>query len=179
MGLISYSQLQDGTEAVANDLNNRFGAIYNEFNGNIDAANLKNSAVTREKIADNSITKDKLALRQYIDDNGWTVTDMGGIKTYSRTVPVTGTQNDHNGPGHVGLLIEAGGRRAGLGSFPAPVGRTIDNIIVTCTYFGHYSGHLVVNGEKRDGKIFISGGNIFPWNLSFDGEVHVQVTEKL
>ena len=41
MGLISYSQLQDGTEAVANDLNNRFGTIYNEFNGNIDAANLE------------------------------------------------------------------------------------------------------------------------------------------
>ena len=70
MGLISYSQLQDGTEAVANDLNNRFGTIYNEFNGNIDAANLKNSAVTREKIADTSITKDKLALRQYSNGYG-------------------------------------------------------------------------------------------------------------
>ena len=85
MGLVSYTQLEDGTDALANDMNERFGKIYGEFNGNIDSANLKNSAVTREKIAPQAITSDKLLVKREYDQDGWLVTDYGGYKRYTRT----------------------------------------------------------------------------------------------
>ena len=178
MSLIDYTQLQDGQDASSNGLNERFGKIIDTVNGNIDTENIKNGAVTREKIADGSINKNKLSINLYIDDNGWTVTDMGGIKTYSRVVTVDGSQPDGNGsPGAVGYLIGGNGQRRDLAQFPPPVGRTNANIAIVGTYFGGYSGHLVVSGEMRGSEIMIAGGNIWPSQLSFKGRVFVQATE--
>lgn len=178
MGLIDYTQLQDGQDASANGLNERFGKIIDTVNGNIDTQNIKNGAITREKIANNSINKDKLDMKLYVDENGWTVADMGGVKTYSRVVTVDGNQADGNGsPGQIGYLIQGSGARRDLAHFPPPVGRTIQNIAIVGTYFGVYSGHLVVSGEMRDTQIMIAGGNIWPRQLSFKGKVFVQATE--
>lgn len=178
MGLLTYAQLEDDTFATANSLNERFGKLYAEFNGKIDSENLRNGAVTRDKIANQAINKDKLDLEIYVDENGWTVSDMGGIKTYTRVLSVDGTQADGNGsPGAIGFLIGGNGQRRDLGQFPPPVGRTTSNIAVTGTYFGIYSGHLVVSGEIRSDNIMIAGGNIWPNQLSYKGKVFVQATE--
>lgn len=56
MGLITITNIEDGQDAVANALNERFGKIVDEINGNIESQNLKNHAVTREKIAPQSVT---------------------------------------------------------------------------------------------------------------------------
>lgn len=83
MGLITYTNLEDDTTADANKFNERFGAIVDEVNGNIDTQNLKNSAVTREKIASGAVTSDKLSITKTIDANGWTVTDYGTTKDWT------------------------------------------------------------------------------------------------
>lgn len=82
MGLLTITNLEDGQDAVANALNERFGKIVDVINGNIESQNLKNNAVTREKIAPQSVTSDKLSINKYIDENGWTVTDYGTTKSY-------------------------------------------------------------------------------------------------
>lgn len=49
------------TSASASQVNANFDTIYNEFNGNISAANLATDAVTTAKIADSNITTAKIA----------------------------------------------------------------------------------------------------------------------
>jgi hypothetical protein len=52
MGLITISNIEDNTSASANTLNQRFGIIAKEVNGNLDSSNYKNKSVTVEKLAD-------------------------------------------------------------------------------------------------------------------------------
>lgn len=89
MGLINYEQLEDGFDASANLWNERFGILFNEINGNLDAANLKNGAVTTPKLANGSVTSEKLGLVKYIDNNGWTITDLGLVKLATKRKPFT------------------------------------------------------------------------------------------
>lgn len=164
MGLLSYTNLEDGFAATANVFNERFAAIYNAFNGNISADNLSNGAVTTPKLADRSVTAEKMATELYVDDNGWTVLDVGGIKTYTRQLSVS-------------KLINGGGTRSELGRFDPPVGRTNSNVSVVATWYGGFSGHLVIAGETRGGQIAIEGGNIWPSALTFTGKVNIQATD--
>ena len=99
MGLINYEQLEDGFDASANLWNERFGVIFKEINGNLDSANLKNGAVTTAKIATGAVTSDKLGFQQYLDDNGWLVTDLGLVKlaTKHRTFKVPSYPVDGGG----------------------------------------------------------------------------------
>lgn len=60
MGLITYEQIEDGFSATANLWNSRFSKIYDLVNGNLDAQNLKNSAVTEPKIASEAVTASKI-----------------------------------------------------------------------------------------------------------------------
>ena len=62
MALVSFTSIQNGTSPEASQVNNPLTTIYNEFNGNITAANLASSAVTTPKLADASVTTNKLAL---------------------------------------------------------------------------------------------------------------------
>lgn len=56
MGLISPAQVSDGTTADASDVNSPINTIANEFNGNIDNANIKSAAaIDGSKIASNSV----------------------------------------------------------------------------------------------------------------------------
>jgi len=84
MGIISITPIEDNTPASANSINEPIGKIVAELNGNIDTANLKNSGVTRDKLAANSVTSDKLNFTKTIDDNGWTVYDYGTWKQYCK-----------------------------------------------------------------------------------------------
>lgn len=103
MGLISFTQINDGTTSQASQVNNPLNTIYDEFNGNISAANLANNAVTAPKLADGSVTPAKTAIYNYQTDNSNTIasTDNGAIKiqagwsqavgnnTTNFTIPVT------------------------------------------------------------------------------------------
>jgi len=70
MGLISIDNMEDGVDASANLWNERFGKITDTINGNIETVNLKNNAVTREKIAPGSVTNDKLGLEFVYENDG-------------------------------------------------------------------------------------------------------------
>ena len=111
MGLITLTNIEDGQDAVANALNERFGKIVDTVNGNIDSQNLKNNAVTREKIAPQSITSDKLLVEREYDQGGWLVSDYGGYKEYTRS----GVAN-YTAPGNSFSYIDTGI------SFPAGCG---------------------------------------------------------
>jgi hypothetical protein len=50
MGLIAFTPISDGTTAVAAQVNTPLQTIYNEFNGNIAAANLASNAVISSKL---------------------------------------------------------------------------------------------------------------------------------
>ena len=50
MGLINYSSIEDGTTIDAADVNTPLTTIYDAFNGNIDANNLADNAVTNAKL---------------------------------------------------------------------------------------------------------------------------------
>jgi hypothetical protein len=60
MGLISFTQLQDGQTATASGVNTPLTTIYNEFNGNISGTNFADSAITTSKIANSAVTPAKL-----------------------------------------------------------------------------------------------------------------------
>ena len=174
--LVNIQNIQVGDVATPNLFNSRFAALAEVINGNVDSDNLKSGAVTRSKIAQGAIDSSKLDIQKYVDANGWTVTDLGGIKTYTRSIEITGTQTDFNG--HKGKLIAGNGSRESFGDYNAPVGRTADNISVNVSYFGEYAGHMAISGELRNsGKILIAGGNIYPAPLAFSGKVFVQVQE--
>lgn len=56
MGLVSPAQVTDGSTADASDVNTPINQIANEFNGNIDNANIKTAAaIDGSKIASNSL----------------------------------------------------------------------------------------------------------------------------
>ena len=84
MGLVTITDIQDGTDADANDVNSRFATVVSEINGGLDSANLANNAVTQAKIAAASVSSDKLTLSKTQDANGWTVYDFGTFKQYRK-----------------------------------------------------------------------------------------------
>lgn len=62
MGLINVpNTFSANTTIASSQVNSNFTTIYNEFNGNIAAANLASNAVTTAKIADDNVTAAKIA----------------------------------------------------------------------------------------------------------------------
>lgn len=62
MGIIAKPHtFSPNTTATSSEVNSDFDTIYNEFNGNIAAANLATDAVTTSKIADSNVTTAKIA----------------------------------------------------------------------------------------------------------------------
>lgn len=61
MGLISYSNIQDGTTADGADVNTPLNTIYNEFNGSIDSNNIKDNSIIASKIYDGAVSTVKIA----------------------------------------------------------------------------------------------------------------------
>lgn len=55
MGLVSYTNLEDGNAAGANDINQRFGDVLAQVNGNLDSTNIRNGTLTRELFAQDAI----------------------------------------------------------------------------------------------------------------------------
>jgi len=73
MGLITYTNLEDGTPVTANVFNERFAQVIKEINGLLDQNNLADNAVTSSKYADGSLTNNK------IDDNTITPQKLSAI----------------------------------------------------------------------------------------------------
>ena len=173
MGLINYTQIEDGQDASANGLNERFGKIIDTVNGNIDTENIKNGSITREKIAPASITSDKIDTDRYYDENGWLVNDLGTTKTYSYVYDI------------VNVVISYGTRKDNMTPINPPVGRTRDNLVFTTTWYGGYSGHAIPGIEAGAGsKIKVMLGNQYaPANasgeLTFNGKIFITAVEKL
>lgn len=127
MGLITIEQIEDGTDASANGLNERFGIIADLLNGNIEAANMKNEAVTREKIAAGAVTSDKLDLERDVDERGWEYFTLGKFRIYVKKQSQSET----------GGRLEQNGYRYDRGAIDPPVGVTRDNSFwMSCTYTG-------------------------------------------
>lgn len=61
MGLISFSNIQDGTGIDGADVNTPLNTIYNEFNGNIDSNNIKDNSIIASKIYDGAVSTVKIA----------------------------------------------------------------------------------------------------------------------
>jgi len=60
MGLISISNIIDGTLAKAADVNSRIATILGVINGNIDAANIALASITQALMANNSVGTNQL-----------------------------------------------------------------------------------------------------------------------
>lgn len=101
MGLINYTQFEDGTSADANSLNTRFGKLFNLVNGNLEASNLATGAVDNRVLGTGSVTSDKLGFEQYTDDNGWLITDLGLVKLASKLRTFTVPQRNKGQGGNV------------------------------------------------------------------------------
>ena len=173
--LVNIEPIQTGASATPNLWNQRFAAITSVINGNIDSDNLKNNAVTREKIAPQSVTSDKLFVNKYIDDNGWTVVDYGTTKTYSYVYTITN------------IDIVYGARKDNMAPIEPPVGRTRDNLVFNATWYGGYSGHAIPGIEAgSEGKIQVMLGNQYSppgspagATLRFNGSIFITATERL
>lgn len=51
MSLVSFSEIEDGTDIDAADVNSPLNTIYNDYNGNVDSNNLAASSVINSKLA--------------------------------------------------------------------------------------------------------------------------------
>lgn len=174
MGLIQYEQIEDGNPASGNSLNERFGKLYGEFNGNINSDNLKNGAVTGPKIAPGAVTSDKIDTDRYYDENGWLVNDLGTTKTYSYVYDISN------------VSIPYGTRKDNLPPINPPIGRTRDNIIMSTTWYGGYAGHAIpgIQAAANATQIQVMLGNQYApadasGSLTFGGKIFITATEKL
>lgn len=126
MPLLSYDPMADGNTASANLWNVRLSKIHDLLNGNLDAANLADGAVTTPKIADGAVTSPKLNLNSGIDDNGWSYYSLGNYKYYVKS------QSWNDTP--AGQLA-TGAYRYGIGSMLMPVGVDKNSTFwMGCTY---------------------------------------------
>lgn len=66
MGLISRSDFSTGDIPTASLWNTNFNDAYNVINGNLSDVNLASNAVTTAKIANDSVTQDKLGVMEYV-----------------------------------------------------------------------------------------------------------------
>lgn len=136
MSLINLTSIQNGDSANDTLFNSRYSLVVNEINGNLDADNLKDSAVTTPKLANTSVTPVKMNLSKTVDANGWTIYDYGTWKEYHKRVTFT----FNYGAGAVANLV--------LSSNNLPVGMaTIGNHHLTA------SGYLNGNAYAMAGTL--------------------------
>lgn len=93
MGLINFSNIQDGTTIDANDVNGPFNTIYDEFNGNITNANIaSNAAIAGTKLADDAITASKIDWASTGANGGiwWEELGRTTLSSAGDTISVTG-----------------------------------------------------------------------------------------
>jgi hypothetical protein len=86
LGLISITNVSDGNTATAADVNTPLNTIVTAINGNLDANNLSNNAVSTAKLQDAAVTATKLGLAPSTYTSSGTgggtgyYVNLGGIK---------------------------------------------------------------------------------------------------
>lgn len=117
MGLISFTQLQDGTTATAAGVNTPLTTIYNEFNGNISGTNFADGAITTTKIANSAVTPAKLDTAS----SKFTFSKVSSTTSAATITPNADTTDMH--------IVTALGETA---AFAAPTGTPVDgqNLVI-------------------------------------------------
>lgn len=82
MGTVATTAINPGDQINAEPINNNFNAFKTEVNGNLEAVNLKDNAVTTAKIADAAVTAAKIA--------GGAAMPVGAILPYGGATAPTG-----------------------------------------------------------------------------------------
>lgn len=92
MGVISRTSFNTGDIPTAAEWNTQFDTAYNEINGNLDANNLANNAVSGVKIQDGAVSASKLATMEYVVPFSYSL-PIGGTASNIRQVrfPYAGT----------------------------------------------------------------------------------------
>ena len=161
MTLLNITDVQDDTAADANDLNSRFTQVSQVVNGNIDAQNISDSAVTQSKLASGAVTVSKLGLTKTQDANGWTVYDFGAWKEYRKKVTYVS-------PG----AIPAAQRTPIANAVTLPVGKTFNDVSFSLTGvpINNYASHAVfgAQGAATATAFDVYLGNSFNSTLTFD-----------
>lgn len=151
MGTVSVSLPSDGETIDAADYNTPITTIVNEFNGNIDNANVKSGAaiataklatdagITTGMLADDAVTSPKINVAPSVDADSWSVADLGAFKIYSRQF--TGVTT-----GSTGANADAATNFASI-SFPTNVAPA--DVVVLCDGFS-------TDGATR-WKFFVDG----------------------
>lgn len=112
MPTVSPSQSNPGDEITAAAINNPINQLAAVVNGNIDATNIADNAVSTAKIANTSVTPTKMNLTKTTDANGWTVYDYGTWKEYRKVV--TGGAVGGSGSGILTNIYSAQNIPAGI-----------------------------------------------------------------
>lgn len=117
MGLVSFTQIQDGTTATASQVNTPLTTIYNEFNGNISGTNFADGAITTTKIANNAVTPAKLDTAS----SKFTFSKVSSTTTAATITPNADTTDMH--------IVTALGENAAIA---APTGTPVDgqNLVI-------------------------------------------------
>lgn len=107
MGIISKpNDFSPGSTAKSSEVNDNFDTIYNDYNGNIAAANLADNAVTTSKIADTNVTTNKLA------DASVTTAKLAAASVIDAKLSITATSQANAGTaGGTMYYINLGGTR--------------------------------------------------------------------
>lgn len=165
--LVQIDPIEVGNAASPELWNDRFAAITRAMNGEIDSDNLKDGGVTREKIAVGAIDSSRMDIEKYVDANGWTVYDFGGFKTYTRSLVCP-------------ALNLGEGTRGEVANIAPPEGRTRSNVVVVTTWYGGYSGHVLLGLENSGASnMTVQVAHNWPSPLVMNGTAHLIAYDKV
>lgn len=125
MGLINVPDIQNNDLATQTLWNSRFATIVSVINGNLDAANLANNAVTTPKIANLAVTEGKVADKaitpgKLSDQPAWIVpTFLNAWVNHSAQYNSAGYYKDSLGIVHLKGLVKSGTIGAAIFNLPA------------------------------------------------------------
>lgn len=88
MSTITYQNIENDSPASANVLNERFGQIVNEINGNLDSSNIKDGAITLAKVSSEIYEKmypiGSVYINASVDTNPGTLLGFGTWEAYGK-----------------------------------------------------------------------------------------------
>ena len=156
MGIVSVTDITDGTTADADDVNSRVNAIVEQVNGSLDANNIAtggvgaaqlsadavtnakidDGAVDTDQLADDAVTEAKLSQDDWIAptlQNSWV--DYDGGTNYE----VAGYMKDAQGFVHLrGMVKNGSSGSATIFTLPAGYRPLLRHILTTSTYNSVY-----------------------------------------
>ena len=169
MGLIGFTNIVDGTTIDGADVNTPLNTIYNEFNGNIDATNMKDGA---------AVTNAKLSTSAGELGGSW-ASSAATLAVSGGTVPTYATNEIRK---HIsGKTVTASytlenttGGTAGAGSNPLYI--TLPYAAASTTRIGYgsiYNGGVLINGKLVSNFLVASSVGSNMAYLTADGSYNI------